>query len=331
MVKAKQNEIIYMHFTVFDTDGVTPLTGQAGACTESLRKNGAATAEVVTIAEIGATGRYYASFTPLAVSNYDLEVTCPDDRVVGESYETEAADLDDIITEIGNVETKVDLIQSDVTDILTDTNEMQGKLPTNNIMGSSVKTDKDDEIDDILTDTADMQPKVDTINTRVDQSLSTTESNIRGSDSDDLKDISDQIDLIQTDSTAIISHLTDIKGAGWVDENLTTIDALIDAIKSKTDNLPVNPASETYLTGTYNNTEILVADTKTILAALHVNSVVENTFDAYHRHTGYEVWCYGSKADMLVHNKTNHIRKYTYTVTYDSSSDPTPLKLGRDL
>ena len=34
-----------------------------------------------------------------------------------------------------------------VTAILIDTNEIQGKLPTNNIMGSSVKTDKDDEID----------------------------------------------------------------------------------------------------------------------------------------------------------------------------------------
>jgi len=38
-------------------------------------------------------------------------------------------------------------------DILDDTGEMQGKLPTNNIMGSSVKTDKDDEIDAIKAKT----------------------------------------------------------------------------------------------------------------------------------------------------------------------------------
>ena len=37
--------------------------------------------------------------------------------------------------------------------VLVDTNEIQGKLPTNNIMGSSVKTDKDDDIDAILADT----------------------------------------------------------------------------------------------------------------------------------------------------------------------------------
>jgi hypothetical protein len=44
--------------------------------------------------------------------------------------------------------------------ILTDTNEIQGKLPTNNIMGSAVKDDKDDEIDAILTDTNEIQGKL---------------------------------------------------------------------------------------------------------------------------------------------------------------------------
>ena len=39
--------------------------------------------------------------------------------------------------------------------------ELEAKLPTNNIMGSAVKTDKDDEIDAILADTAAMQPLVD--------------------------------------------------------------------------------------------------------------------------------------------------------------------------
>ena len=41
------------------------------------------------------------------------------------------------------------------------TNEMQGKLPTNNIMGSAVKTDKDDEIDRILTATEIRQFTID--------------------------------------------------------------------------------------------------------------------------------------------------------------------------
>lgn len=41
-----------------------------------------------------------------------------------------------------------------VNDVL---NDLDGKLPTNNIMGSSVKTDKDDEIDAILVDTNELQ------------------------------------------------------------------------------------------------------------------------------------------------------------------------------
>lgn len=55
----------------------------------------------------------------------------------------------------------VSAVQTDVTDILADTNEVQGKLPTNNIMGSSDKLDHDGEIGDILTDTATIQPLVD--------------------------------------------------------------------------------------------------------------------------------------------------------------------------
>jgi|GEM_PF-4158712 len=75
-------------------------------------------------------------------------------------------------------------MQPRVVAIEADTDEMQGKLPTNNIMGSSVKTDKDDEIDQI--------------DSRVDQSRSATEANIRGGDSDDLKDISDEVAAVQT-------------------------------------------------------------------------------------------------------------------------------------
>jgi len=54
----------------------------------------------------------------------------------------------------------VDNHDTDIDSILADTNEIQGKLPTNNIMGSSVKTDKDDEIDAILVDTNEIQGKL---------------------------------------------------------------------------------------------------------------------------------------------------------------------------
>lgn len=96
MTKIKKDQITYFHFTVFDTDGITPLTGQAGSCTYYLTNDNAEASESVTIAEIGTSGHYYATFTPTNVGEYDLEVTCPDDRVIGESYIVENHDLDDI-------------------------------------------------------------------------------------------------------------------------------------------------------------------------------------------------------------------------------------------
>lgn len=122
--------------------------------------------------------------------------------------------------------------EAGISYILEDTDEAQGKLPTNEIMGSSTKSDKDDEID-AIKDVTDLLPNagaltdidagvnnieaklptnfimgssdqndhdvdIDTILSRVDQSLSATESNIRGVDSDDLKDISDEIAALPT-------------------------------------------------------------------------------------------------------------------------------------
>ncbi len=96
----KTGDTHYMEFIVFGSDGVTPLTGQAGSCTSSLRKNGAAAAEAVTIAEIGSTGRYTASFASVAAGQFHLSVTCPDNRVQGEHFEVEDADLDSLDTKI---------------------------------------------------------------------------------------------------------------------------------------------------------------------------------------------------------------------------------------
>ncbi len=74
----------------------------------------------------------------------------------------------DIIDDVATVDGVVD-------DILVDTNEMQSKLPTNNIMGSSDKADHDGEIGDILTDTAAMQPLV---SANLDDSISNVRADI---------------------------------------------------------------------------------------------------------------------------------------------------------
>lgn len=56
--------------------------------------------------------------------------------------------------------------------ILGDSNEIQGKLPANNIMGSSVKTDKDDEIDSIKATLEAMDVKIDALAASNDMSIS---------------------------------------------------------------------------------------------------------------------------------------------------------------
>jgi hypothetical protein len=96
----KTGDTHYAGWTIFDTDGTTPLTGQAASCTTYLQKNGAAAAETVTVAEISSTGRYYASFASAAAGFFHLSVTCPDDRVHGFDFEVEDADLDSMQTDV---------------------------------------------------------------------------------------------------------------------------------------------------------------------------------------------------------------------------------------
>ena len=81
---------------------------------------------------------------------------------------------------------------ADINAILVDTNEIQGKLPTNKFMGSS--------------DGADDDGTLNTINTNVDQKISTTETNIRGADSDTLETLSDQLDGVSAATPVNINH-----------------------------------------------------------------------------------------------------------------------------
>lgn len=102
---------------------------------------------------------------------------------------------DSMDTQLNTIEGKVDTVDGVVDSILVDTNEMQGKLPTNNIMGSAVKTDKDDEIDAILADTADMQPRVAGI--EIQQDAMDTQ----------LDTIEDKIDTIDTVVDGIVTSI----------------------------------------------------------------------------------------------------------------------------
>ena len=115
--------------------------------------------------------------------------------------------------QLADVEDDTVDMQPRVAAIEIDTNEMQGKLPSSAYlkgtadadggMDTADKADVNAEVDSALNTAIPGGPTADSINerivtmdTNIDQSLSTTESNIRGTDGDDLKDISDQIDTV---------------------------------------------------------------------------------------------------------------------------------------
>ena len=107
------------------------------------------------------------------VNDHDTDI----DTIVGKmptNYVMGSSDKDNHDTDIDSILTNVDVksstlatsialgtAQGNITDILTDTNEIQGKLPTNKIMGSSTAADKDGVIDNIKT-------RVDLLDTKTD-------------------------------------------------------------------------------------------------------------------------------------------------------------------
>ena len=110
--------------------------------------------------------------------------------------------------DLKSISGQLDSAQSSLTNVLSDTNEIQGKLPTNNIMGSSVKSDKDDDIDAILADTDAIDarlPSDPADESQIESAISAAESNIRGTDGDDLKSLSDQLDTAQSSLTDILA------------------------------------------------------------------------------------------------------------------------------
>lgn len=135
----------YLHLcAVSATYVITPLPAMVdGNFTKRVTLNGAVNATAVTVTEVSLAqrpGLYAVTFTPVAEGDYHVEVELTGDAVnptfILDAYAT-TVDLDDVV--------------ADISAILVDTNEIQTKLPTNNIMGSGVKTDKDDEIDLINT------------------------------------------------------------------------------------------------------------------------------------------------------------------------------------
>lgn len=157
-------------------DGFTPETGVTlGSADEAelLKANGAATVDIsgsTWAAIAGCDGWYDLSLTS---GNLDtegtLEVIVQDDSVclpVHVRFQVVNANVFDSLWGTAAADyLQVDTIQvtgtgqtandngADINAILVDTNEMQGKLPTNKFMGSSDGADDDGNINAILTDT----------------------------------------------------------------------------------------------------------------------------------------------------------------------------------
>jgi len=161
-----------------------------------------------------------------------------------------------------------DGIVKDIADTLVDTNEIQGKLPDNNFMGSSVTTNKDDEIDAILADTAVIEPLV---STNLDTTISSRS---------DFDETTDPVELLDTGGTAgtsaeeLVDDIYEEAAAGHVtagsfgklfnDDNqniTTTMTAAVLARKALLNRLEVSEASTGNMVLYDDNNDVLLTGT----------------------------------------------------------------------
>jgi len=139
--------------------------------------------------------------------------------------------------------------EAQIDAIEADTNEIQTKLPANNKMGSSVKSDKDEEIDAIKAETDKIQTiddNVDAIKVKTDKLQFNLENDVKATLDGEKVVLTDtteaQIDAIEADTNEIQGKLPtgNIMGSS----TKSNMDDEINAIKSKTDNLPSDPADQ---------------------------------------------------------------------------------------
>jgi hypothetical protein len=87
-LNASIGELVQIQFPAFDIDGITPLTGLIDTdFSKLLLIDNAVSGQTVTVAEVGATGRYVLSFTPNADGLWYAEVTTPVDDIFADQIE----------------------------------------------------------------------------------------------------------------------------------------------------------------------------------------------------------------------------------------------------
>ena len=88
-----------------------------------------------------------------------------------------------------------------------------------------------DILDDATNGLANIKSLIDTLTTYVDTEVAAILAAV-DTEVADIKAVTDALPDAGA-LTTLITHLTDIKGAGWTDENLTTIDSLIDTLLTR--------------------------------------------------------------------------------------------------
>jgi len=176
---------------------------------------------------------HYTDAETYRLSGTSIELTVPAEDTLRVVHQ----EVQGIITDVHGLQVSVQAdstLQEAITDSLTATHT---KVETNrtNILGLQVSVQKD-------------STNVEDIKSNVDQSLSTTESNIRGSDSDDLKALSDQAD-------ALADSITDVHTK--VELNKTNIQGLQASVQADSILLEVtNAIIDDLVTYLYGQTKV---------------------------------------------------------------------------
>ena len=271
-------------FEVYDTDGVnlnaTWVPAQADC--EIMKDGGASTLCDNTVTDEGATFSIVLTATEMEFARGVLKIQDAATKVIldtiihietyGNASAQHAFDLDTAsAAQTADNETRLATIE-------TDTNEIQGKLPTNKFMGSSDGANDDGNIAAILTDTGttleNRQVTIAGDVANIDGAAMTGTNNaalasVLGAAVG--ASISADIAAVKAETATIVTDTNELQG-DWT--NGGRLDLLLDAIKVVTDNQAA--ASTTLITGT-----VSWDNTNATTTVIYSDDVTEATADHY--------------------------------------------------
>lgn len=298
-----------MNIVVYFSEAGAPKTGLSPTL-DGWEMDGTHTIDAQGMTEI-AGGFYYYTF-----SAYDESV----DYVFGADGGVALADEDRY--KFGSNE------MGQVTEDLTDIKGTGFVKDTDSLVDIRPETDK---IQDVLDDTDAMDarlPDDPADQSEVEAAITATEGNIRGSDSDDLKAISDQLDTAQADLDNPDQYKANVSALALeanVEGHVTTALGSYDPpTKAELDTAVANLTTEIDANETKIDT-ITTAVTR-ILGLVQENfRLKDQVYDSNGNLTSATIRIYGSAADC--NNDENAIAEYTLTATYNAVGECTSYKV----